>query len=77
MVVWILKHVRDIRTGLPRVDLSLFGDEDAARTHLDEEFISRDFEPRPPDDGAYPAAWFLGDPRLPDELVELEQRELP
>lgn len=69
--VWVVKRLRNLRSGKPETDVDMFATEPLARAFIAERY--RAFSPwdYDPAETVYPTQWFLGDP-VPDEYVELE-----
>lgn len=77
VTVWVVKHLRDLRSGKPETDVLLFGSEELARAYIARDHA--DFVPWPaPEEGEEDepvTQWCLGDPDgYVDEYVELEDR---
>lgn len=75
MRVWIVKNLRDLRSGKPETDLTVFLAEKEARDFIAKEHPR--FQPWITDDDFYSALdevtqWCLGDADYPDEYIELE-----
>lgn len=73
--VWIVKNLRDLRSGKPETDVTVFKSEARARRFIAEEHAA--FKPWNTDDDFDPALdevtqWCLGDADYPDEYIELE-----
>lgn len=79
MTVWLVKRLRDLRSGKPETDVTVFATERLARTRIARDhgdFLPFDVE-EAREECRQARVWYSGeDPNRPEEYVELEEASI-
>lgn len=71
--VWVIKCLRDLRSGKPETDVTLFNAEAMSEAEV-RAFIGKRWPEALPwdcEEDEDPTVWSIGNPRHPDEFIEL------
>lgn len=72
--MFIVKHLRDLRSGKPETDVLAFPTEEAARQYASSQADGQ-FDDDEGEDGDEGYIWYKGDRDMPDEYFEVEPLE--